>query len=50
MNSRPYLERIQKLETMQWTGQVTQLTGLLIESKGPAAAQDVNRFKKAGFA
>ena len=38
MKLSPYLERIQKLETMQWVGQVTQLTGLLIESKGPAAA------------
>ena len=38
MNLQPYLERIGKLETMQWAGQVTQLTGLLIESKGPAAA------------
>ena len=38
MNLQPYLELIRELETMQWTGQVTQLTGLLIESKGPAAA------------
>jgi len=38
MNLAPYFDRLQKLETMQWTGQVTQLTGLLIESKGPAAA------------
>ena len=38
MNLQPYLEQLQKTETMQWTGQVTQLTGLLIESKGPAAA------------
>src|SRR5450432_2680501 len=38
MNLQSYIDRIQKLETMQWTGEVTQLTGLLIESKGPAAA------------
>jgi flagellum-specific ATP synthase len=38
MNLDRYVERIQTIQTMQWTGQVTQLTGLLIESKGPAAA------------
>ena len=38
MQISPYLDRIQTMETMQWTGQVAQLTGLLIESIGPAAA------------
>jgi FliI/YscN family ATPase len=38
VNLRPYIDRIEKTDPMQWTGQVTQLTGLLIESKGPAAA------------
>lgn len=38
MNLQPYIQQLQKTESMQWTGQVTQLTGLLIESKGPAAA------------
>jgi FliI/YscN family ATPase len=35
---RPYLDRIARLEPFRWTGRVTQLIGLLVESEGPAAA------------
>jgi flagellum-specific ATP synthase len=33
-----YYERLAKLETCRWTGSVTELVGLLVESNGPAAA------------
>ncbi|MEO7144961.1 MAG: FliI/YscN family ATPase [Bryobacteraceae bacterium] len=33
-----YLDVLGRMETCQWTGSVTQLIGLLIESQGPAAA------------
>jgi flagellum-specific ATP synthase len=35
---RPYLEMLEASDPMVWTGTVTQLVGLLIESAGPAAA------------
>ncbi len=38
MNLAPYRERLAHLETCRWTGTVTELVGLLVESNGPAAA------------
>ncbi len=35
---RQYLEALERLETYRWSGTVTELVGLLIESEGPAAA------------
>ena len=34
----PYRERLARMETCRWTGSVTELVGLLVESNGPAAA------------
>jgi flagellum-specific ATP synthase len=34
----PYLAELDRIPTLRWTGQVTQVAGLLIESRGPAAA------------
>jgi FliI/YscN family ATPase len=34
----PYLADIERTETLRWTGQVTDVAGLLIESRGPHAA------------
>jgi flagellum-specific ATP synthase len=33
-----YLEKLDRIETCRWTGTVTELVGLLVESNGPAAA------------
>jgi flagellum-specific ATP synthase len=38
LNFRPYHEKLQRMETCRWTGTVSELVGLLVESKGPAAA------------
>jgi len=38
MNMRPYLEKLGRLDSCRWTGAVTELIGLLVESNGPAAA------------
>lgn len=38
MNLKPYFDRLMRIETLRWTGVVTELVGLLIESKGPEAA------------
>ena len=38
MNIRPYLEKLGRLDSCRWTGAVTELIGLLVESNGPAAA------------
>ena len=38
MNLAAYLGALEKMSTVRWTGAVTQLIGLLIESEGPAAA------------
>jgi FliI/YscN family ATPase len=38
MNLQPYLEKLGRLESCRWTGAVTELIGLLVESNGPAAA------------
>jgi len=34
----PYIAAVSKVEPMQWTGQVTQVVGLLVESRGPSVA------------
>lgn len=38
MNLQPYYDRLARIETCRWTGSVTELVGLLVESKGPEAA------------
>ena len=38
MNLSAYRERLECMETCRWTGTVSELVGLLVESKGPAAA------------
>src|SRR5713226_7627693 len=38
LNVRSYLEMLSSSDPFVWTGTVTQLVGLLIESVGPAAA------------
>ncbi len=38
MNLKPYYEKLARLETCRCTGSVTELVGLLVESKGPEAA------------
>ena len=42
MNGRislaPYLAEVARIPTLRWTGQVTEVVGLLVESRGPAAA------------
>src|SRR5262249_7697501 len=34
----PYLEELNSIPRFRWTGEVTEVVGLLIESRGPAAA------------
>ena len=38
MNLKPYYDQLARIETCRWTGSVTELVGLLVESKGPEAA------------
>src|SRR5579871_2020674 len=38
MNLQPFFEKVARMETYRLTGAVTELTGLLVESSGPAAA------------
>jgi len=38
INLEPYLARLRELEPFVWSGEVIELVGLLIESRGPAAA------------
>ncbi len=38
MKLAPYYEKLARIETCRWTGTVTELVGLLVESSGPAAA------------
>jgi len=38
MNLKAYYEKLTRIETCRWTGSVTELVGLLVESKGPEAA------------
>ena len=38
MTLKPYYEKLEHIETCRWTGSVTELVGLLMESKGPEAA------------
>lgn len=35
---RPYLDELQRISPLCWTGQVTGVVGLLIESRGPSVA------------
>jgi FliI/YscN family ATPase len=37
MKLTPYYEKLARIETCRWTGAVTELVGLLVESSGPAA-------------
>src|SRR5436305_3979397 len=34
----PYITDLERIQPMRWTGQVTQVVGLLVESRGPNAA------------
>ena len=36
MNLAPYHQKLARIETYRWTGTVTELVGLLVESNGPA--------------
>jgi FliI/YscN family ATPase len=36
MNLAPYHQKLARIETCRWTGTVTELVGLLVESNGPA--------------
>ena len=38
LNLSPYLADLEGLEPMRWTGQVVELVGLLVESRGPLVA------------
>jgi len=38
MSLQPYIEHVDRIDPVQWYGQVTQLIGLVVESQGPAAA------------
>jgi flagellum-specific ATP synthase len=38
MNLKAYVEKLARLETCRWTGTVTELVGLLVESQGPESA------------
>jgi flagellum-specific ATP synthase len=38
MKLAPYYEKLERIDTCRWTGSVTELVGLLVESNGPAAA------------
>ena len=38
INIDPYLARLDRLDPFVWSGEVVELVGLLIESRGPAAA------------
>ena len=38
MNLKAYYEKLTRIETCRWTGSVTELVGLLVESKGPETA------------
>ncbi|HME09877.1 MAG TPA: FliI/YscN family ATPase [Bryobacteraceae bacterium] len=38
MTLQAFQEKLARMDTFQWTGQITEMIGLLVESKGPAAA------------
>ena len=38
MNLKAYREKLARIETCRWTGSVTELVGLLVQSKGPECA------------
>src|SRR5579885_2569498 len=35
---QPYIDDVERIPCMSWTGQVTEVVGLLIESRGPNVA------------
>jgi flagellum-specific ATP synthase len=38
MNLDPYYQKLERLDFRRWTGAVTEMIGLIVESSGPAAA------------
>jgi flagellum-specific ATP synthase len=38
VNLAPYHQKLERLDSMCWTGAVTEMIGLIVESSGPAAA------------
>jgi flagellum-specific ATP synthase len=38
MNMQVYYEKLARIDTCRWTGSVSELVGLLVQSKGPEAA------------
>lgn len=38
MNLGPYYQKLERLDFRRWTGAVTEMIGLIVESSGPAAA------------
>src|ERR1051326_6901807 len=38
MTLAPYLQKLDRLDPRLWTGAVTEMIGLIVESNGPAAA------------
>lgn len=38
MNLAPYFRKLERMDPRQWTGSVTEMIGLIVESNGPAAA------------
>jgi flagellum-specific ATP synthase len=38
MNLAEYRQKLERMETCRWTGSVSELVGLLVESRGPSAA------------
>src|SRR5579884_1650471 len=38
MNLTPYLGKLERMDPQRWTGAVTEMIGLIVESNGPAAA------------
>ena len=38
MNLAHYFQKLERLDPRQWTGEVTEMIGLIVESNGPAAA------------
>src|ERR1700694_1917615 len=38
MNLAPYFQKLERIDPRQWTGAVTEMIGLIVESNGPPAA------------
>ena len=36
--SNPFIQRVRSTELLPWTGEIVELTGLLVASRGPAVA------------